>query len=533
MADRNRRTPRDQRQDKADGRKPLPYNRWLLMVYMKVDAPNLEGPLEMDLEELQKPLQAAPIGDRRKVRVLVQVDYPSGVSKRFLVTADEVIPRGGHRHESGADPDWTVEGFVRWARKRNPKVEKSALVVWGHAAGIADSMEVPLAAGETRLFASSADDGGKNKKFTPFLEILGLLRDVAPAGALDAWLDVLKAWLQPEGVGNEIQAISTIRPPLDIIGFDSCFMASVEIAYQLRGSARLLLAPQAAIGLEGWHYDLLVDHILHNRRVTSRKAPAPDNALELGLAAVRQVGLRTSSPQSLSLFCLKSMEPLIVALRRLFLALASAMSHPKAESGLRYEVHAAFHATMWAGARQFLDVADLCRQLAGRIPEPRIRAAAAQALSALKDGKPEVKGGPKIPFLVDQLTSLGVPLGGISIYNPWPRATGTQVAQGVRNVEIEIFRYLFHPFVTATCYQGLLAHPNNFVGAERRWIRREVRDGMAEAAAEARAIALGRTNEDPKPAGRTNEDPKPAGRTNEDPKPAGRGDEGGRTRYGY
>ncbi|MGH9885788.1 MAG: clostripain-related cysteine peptidase, partial [bacterium] len=330
-----------------------------------------------------------------------------------------------------------------------------------------------------------------------------------------------------------IQTVSKIKPQLDIIGFDACFMAMVEIAYELRKAARYILAPQASIGLEGWHYDLLLDHILHNDAVTA--GPKLDRPLELGRAAVQQVGLRKASPQSLTLLETAHAEDVVTQLKTLFDVIATALSNPHAESGLRHEVLAAFNAALWAGVRQFLDLPDLCRQLAGRISEQVIRESAMNVLAELaatvtittKPGTTVIKPD---RLVVDQLTTLGLPLGGVSIYSPFPRATACEVRDGVRNVEIDIVSYVLLSFVRDTGYFKIFLHPNNFVAAERRWIRREVRDGMGSVASELyRAMGPGGRDPDSKPSSRE-PDSKPAGRE-PDPKPAGRGDNGGRTHY--
>ena len=101
----------------------------------------------------------------------------------------------------------------------------------------------------------------------------------------------------------------------------------------------------------------------------------------------------------------------------------------------------------------------------------------------------------------------------------------------VRNVEIDISSYLALDFVLHTHYFLLFLHPNNFVAAERRWIRREVRDGMGTVAEELYGVlgAAGR-EPSPKPAGRE-PSPKPAGRE-PDSKPAGRGEDAARIRNG-
>lgn len=499
--------------------------KWLLMLFMKVDAPNLEGPLDLDLEELRRPLAAARYEDRRKVRVVLQIDYPSGISKRYQLKANRAIPIDGGSGKT-SDSRFELCEFVEWARctyDPNNKMH-TALVIWGHAVGIGESLEAPRPTP-----AGAPREGGIPQAF-------GLLANALGGSDLVTMLEALwTTWMVTQGVGNTIQSLAKLKRPLDIVGFDACYMAMVEIAYELHCATKYILAPQASIGLEGWHYDLLLDHILHNPDVTSGGV---DDVLNLGKAAVQQVGLREASPQSLTLLCTEKSKTVVILLKRLFLEIAHQLAKPTAESGLRHQVLAAFNAAQWAGVRQFVDLVDLCRQLAGRIAVPQIRRRATDVLAALTQTR-QVAGAehPLVEreldehtrlepdgLVVDQLSTVGLPLGGVSLYSPWPRATESEVAQGVRNVEIDIFSYLWLRFVQDTLYYTLFLHPNNFVAAERRWIRREVLDGMGTVAQELyRVVGAGGRDPENKPASRDPEN-KPAGREPGN-KPAGRGED--------
>lgn len=508
-----------------DERKEVPkhkYRPWLLMLYMTVDAPNLERPMDVNLDELRRALDGASPEAARCVYVIVQIDYPSGIYKRYWLKRKKakLLKAGTVDHTSGVASFVNEVAACFDARYR-------ALVMWGHSAGVAESMEVP---GVPMLSA---------KVTKTVLESMGQLLTALPKRAKRmsrSFLDIVLKNLSSGGISNSISQLQTISVVLDLVGFDACFMAMAELAYELRKKVCFLLAPQASIGLQGWHYDLLLDHILHGSEGGScQKAPIDPSTL--GQRAIQQVGLRSSSPQSLTLLKLrerKSPEAAesdrprmpIVEVRDKFKVLVTelidALGDPHAEMNLRHQVLAAFDSALWAGARQFLDLHDLCRQLATRIPVPCVRKAALDVSTALNE------------LVVDQLSTLDLPLGGVSIYCPWVRATMDEVDGGVRNVEVDLFTYLGLRFVWSTRYWALILHPSNLVPAERHWIRREVRESTRAAAAEAawRFGANGREPDpkpgsrepDPKPGGRE-PDPKPGSRA-PDPKPAGRGGEG-------
>jgi hypothetical protein len=53
-------------------------------------------------------------------------------------------------------------------------------------------------------------------------------------------------------------AIDNLPRKLDVVGFDSCGMSSVEILYELRGSADYVVASEKKEPNEGWPYDSII-----------------------------------------------------------------------------------------------------------------------------------------------------------------------------------------------------------------------------------------------------------------------------------
>jgi hypothetical protein len=443
-------------------------SRWLLMLHMLANAPNLQEPLTLDLEELGRPLKE--MGDKaaEKVDVVVQVDTPTGVSKRFNLTS-----QGPQAIDVCAtNPSTTLKTFVEGTAGSH-RAHSKALVVWGHSSGISHGVQ--------RAHPNSG---------------------IARAGSV--WTQIAELQLDKK---------------LDLVGFDACYMAGAEIAYELRQRVDFVLAPQAGIGLQGWHYDLLLDRIVSHRK-------GAVGAEQLGRDVVQQVGLTTSSPQSLSLLNLNHIDELVKPLHDLTEALSAAYDDPNREPLMRKWILDAFNDAAWAGVRQFIDLADLGRILASGIPHREVRAKALAVIAALSnpDG-----------LVADHLSALDVPLCGLSIYCPWPRATRRLVDAGVANAQVDEREYAGDeedqdrfPGVAlseATGWGAFVFDDRRMQEAERRWVRQEARDeayAVGQRLEAASPWGHGRGDE-PKPAGRGDE-PKPAGRGDE-PKPAGRGDE--------
>lgn len=438
--------------DKKGNKKPRP--DWLLLVYMAAEAPNLQEPLRLDLKELARPLKEMGKRSRKRLAVSVQIRTATGVCKRFRL--------------SGRKRAWVrvKKGDCQLSRFVNEEVHEfepgnTALIVWGHGTGIGRGIENPSP--------------------PPLITMA-----VGAKGEVDDD-DLLK-----------------IDKPVDIIGFDECYMASIEIAYALHPKFHYMLAPQASIGLSGWHYDQFVDHILNKRRIKPKK---------LGLRAVRQVGLSYSSPEALSLLDLTQAAGFKDPMSDLVEAVRGAYDDKNRPFRMRQQIYEAFEGTAWAGIRQFLDLADLCRNLASRVPDPKIRKAALRLLRLLTRPR---------RLVVDQLSTLETPLGGVSIYCPWFRATRRMTRIGARNVQVDEDLYKSLPFADQTGWGCLVFSKPAIADTERYWVRKEIEDRIADYSDEHGGWGLPEYGPyDPTPAGR-GDGPKPPKR--DDPKPPRRDD---------
>ena len=84
--------------------------KWVLMVHMSATAPNLAKPLELNLKEMIKPIRESG-AKRDVVHVYVQIDTPTGVSKRFWLTAKGPVPIDD---AFATDAGSTLVGFVQF-----------------------------------------------------------------------------------------------------------------------------------------------------------------------------------------------------------------------------------------------------------------------------------------------------------------------------------------------------------------------------------------------------------------------------------
>lgn len=234
----------------ADGGAPIDEpTQTTLLVYMAADN-DLEGFVMHDLHELDAG------GSGQGVRVLVQADRAEGHdarggdwtgTRRYEVYGDddERVLNARLVEELGetdmGDPA-TLAGFLAWAAERAP-AERTLLVLWSHGDGWSLQPAPPSIAQD--------DESGST------LSLAG--------GELQAGL----------------QAYVAAHGPLEMIGFDACYMGAFEVAHALSPYARRMLAAEPWVGNEGILYGPLLQAL--------RARPGEDLAVLLGEAAALSV----------------------------------------------------------------------------------------------------------------------------------------------------------------------------------------------------------------------------------------------------
>ena len=171
------------------------------------------------------------------------------------------------------------------------------LVLWGHAYDFAFGRSL------TREGVVDAID---------FVELSGMLQRLQ-----DRMQDCYNRYGDP----------SDERPTLDIIGFDACDVATVEMACQLQPFAKFLLGSEIGIPIPGWPYDRILDRL---RNPQGRLMTPP----EFGSYVVRRFceSYPASSPVSLTLLNLAHAPRLFELAEALAVELAIAIGNPQTET---------------------------------------------------------------------------------------------------------------------------------------------------------------------------------------------------------
>jgi len=216
---------------------------WTVMVYLASDN-NLEPVAIRDFNEMEM------VGSSKDVNVVVQIDripfevlnqIGEGIydndsngnwtgTRRYYVTQDmdmesiSSILKLDLGEKNMGNPQ-TLMSFVQWAIENYP-AQKYMLVLWNHGGGF-------------RSLTGSRDicwdvTNGDDKITMPQLE----------------------------------EALSFISGQLgkkiEIVGMDACFMGMLEVAYQIKDYAQILISSEASIPGDGWQYDCLLQSLVNN-----------------------------------------------------------------------------------------------------------------------------------------------------------------------------------------------------------------------------------------------------------------------------
>jgi Clostripain family len=358
--------------------------RWTVMVFMVAETVGGNAPLieaaKADLAEM------TAVRGSGSLTILVQI-HGEGVPQRYHIGEEEIkqesVPDGQRDTASGR----ALAHFIRWSLLQQQYVphrpgDYSMLVLWGHA------YEFAIGPGLASNGSVQALD---------FVRLGGLL------GELQDDLRIAFPGREP--------------PKLDVIGFDACDVATVEIACQLARFAKYLLGSQIGVPIPGWPYDRILGRL---------KLPIGRlmGAAEFGAFAVRrycQSYRPTHRHVSLTLLDLQQAPELFARTEVLATVLDLAIARDPAT---RRMIAGLFSRAQTAPNKPYVDVADLCLNLVRESGDALVVEAAGRLGDFLLSPAPEKVGkseeGDGRPFVVEHGRNAGATakLNGISIYAP-------------------------------------------------------------------------------------------------------------------
>ena len=206
--------------------------QWTVMVYMSADN-NLETDGIHDLNEMES------VGSTVDVNILAQFDRSPEYdttngdwtgTKRFYVTKDNDLSTIASREvadlgeQNMGDPR-TFINYTTWAVDNYP-AQHYLVVFWDHGGGW-----------------------------------YGV-----------CWDDTDNDYLNLDNVSDGLRGLSEhLGRPVDVVGFDACLMAGIEILYQIRGLCDVACTSGTTEPNEGWPYDWILPALAMKPSMTPRE----------------------------------------------------------------------------------------------------------------------------------------------------------------------------------------------------------------------------------------------------------------------
>jgi len=202
---------------------------WTVMVYLDGDN-NLESAAIDDF------LEMASVGSTANVKIVVLFDRTPGEddsygdwtdTRRGIINAGDV-PTGTWGVSVGeknmGDPQTLID-FVEWGMQNYP-ASNYAVVLWDHGSGWRRARVE-----ETLPFKSVCVDDTSGDR------------------------------LYMQEVRNALQTIETDEQEPDLVGFDACLMGMVEVAYEIREHASVMVGSEKTEPNDGWPYDTILSDL--------------------------------------------------------------------------------------------------------------------------------------------------------------------------------------------------------------------------------------------------------------------------------
>jgi hypothetical protein len=388
--------------------------KWLILVYMAGDN-DLEGFALKDILELQK------IGSSDDVYIFVQIDRAKGhdpshgdwqSTRRYFIRKDEGEAISSEFEDIGetntGDPSVLAE-FIRRGVELYP-AERHGLVIWNHGTGWKEEDIYRMAAEDRvisreKMRSSVSELQERQPLFRKALTFSPVYDPETKAIALD---DGACDFLDNEELARALFAGNVcLKKKFDFVGFDACLMNMLEVYYQIRDFANVIVGSEEVEPADGWPYTDVLRYLTKN----------PDADVEdIGVAIVdsyvesyRSSGERKLVTQS----CLSSQaaDGLVAAVGRLALKLIDLLSDSKRRKDAWFKLMSAYQKTTMFRGKEYLDLGSLLMNIEVELTSLNISSEVQEALREVSN------------VVLHQRAMMAggdVNVSGISIY--WPMA---------------------------------------------------------------------------------------------------------------
>jgi len=216
--------------------------KWTWLVYMAGDN-NLEGAGVGDLNEMKR------VGSNKDLNIVVQFDTEQQQTTRYLVQRNRLKTVQTMDGVNCGDPK-VLTDFIKWGKKNYP-AERYALVVWNHGGGWEDA-DVDYDANRAVKIKPLRAARGLSAKRSLFRRTRDTLGGIKLAHNRLIAIDCgARDYLDNQELRKAVEKSHVM---IDILGCDACLMNMLEIAYEMRETAKFMVGSEETEPGTGWPY---------------------------------------------------------------------------------------------------------------------------------------------------------------------------------------------------------------------------------------------------------------------------------------
>jgi len=380
--------------------------KWTIMVY-------LAGDNDLDEDGARDIGEMAKVGSNKDVNVIAQFDRAGGTgTQRFYIKKGGGYPKDSVMNlgETNTGDPKVLLDFLIWGIKEYP-AEHYMAVLWNHGSGWNEDNVYEKAVKfcpEKRKISPAIkrnfrERGIKKALFSTTVE--EILRNPAADRAI-LYDDESKDFLDNMEMKNVLTEAAKLLPEkkFDILGFDACLMNTIEVAFQLKNIARIIVGSEETEPNAGWPYDKLLGALAAKPKMT----PGDFSKIIVDSYIESYDNGADSEPVTLSAMNPEKMAGVLTAINELALALKKNVSQRDTFNNIlkiTYDVQKFYYPT-------YKDLFDFAKLLKERIDIKEIKDSAQAVMDILQPGDDD--------FIIasGNLTSSMSGAHGVSIYLP-------------------------------------------------------------------------------------------------------------------
>ena len=368
--------------------------QWTWLVYMAGDN-NLQGAGSDDLDEMKR------VGSTDDVNVIVQFDTKANKTTRYRVEKNKLKSLQQMPGVDCGDPK-VLASFIQWGMKTFPATHY-LLDVWNHGGGWEN---LPADYNYDAIRAAKPQAAARLRRLKRALFRTTVKRIHArPPSARAIAIDCgSHDYLDNQELRAAVAKALPAGRKLDVFACDACLMNMLEIAYEMKDTARFMVGSEETEPGAGWPYAAIL------KPLTARPTMTPAELAKLVVVEYRKSFQRGGDATTQSALDLGRVSAAAAAVNELADLLLADLPNVAGAVTLARDRTQKFEMP------EYVDLGDFAAQLAQRVPHnPKIQTAV-RAIQAALD--PSAAGA----FVIQNGTT-GAKMAratGVSIYFPHP-----------------------------------------------------------------------------------------------------------------